>query len=323
MDSVIQAVLGLDVSKAKVHCALLAHGKSKSKVIKNDPDGFKELTVWIGKQDVPGPVHACCESTNIYHEALATYLADAGHLVSVLNPAVIKSYAQSQLTRAKTDKADAHLIAQFCEREKPACWLPPPPPERLLLALVRDLNAVQNMRTAESNRLDTAHPSVKDRIQGHLDFLDADIARIKQAISKLIDDNDDLRGRRALLESIPGIGEATSAWLLAYLGDGTRFTGGKQAVAFAGLAPQLRESGTSLHGKASIAKTGHADLRRILYMPGVAALRMPAYKSFITRLRNHGKPGKLIVVALMRKLLTIANAVLKSGKPFNPALHST
>lgn len=323
MDSVIQAVLGLDVSKAKVHCALLAQGKSKSKVIKNDADGFKELTVWIGKQGVAGVVHACCESTNVYHEALATYLADEGHVVSIVNPSVIKSYAQSQLMRAKTDKADAHLIAQFCEREKPARWMPPPPPERLLLALVRDLNAVQNMRTAESNRLDTAHPSVKDRIQGHLDFLDANIARIKQAISKLIDDNDDLRGRRELLESIPGIGEATSAWLLAYLGDGTRFTGGKQAAAFAGLAPQLRESGTSLRGKASIAKTGHADLRRILYMPGVAALRMPAYTSFITRLRNHGKPGKLIVVALMRKLLTIANAVLKSGKPFDPVLHST
>ena len=322
MDSVTQAVLGLDVSKAKVHVALLVNGKSKSKAITNGADGFGELSVWIGKQGVVGPVHACCESTNTYHEALATYLADAGHVVSVVNPASIKSYAQSQLTRAKTDKADAQLIAQFCEREKPARWMPLPPAERLLLALVRDLNAVQSMHTAESNRLATAHPSVQPRIQGHLDFLDADIARIKKAISDHIDDNDDLRGRRGLLESIPGIGEATSAWLLAYLGDGTRFTGGKQAAAFAGLAPQLRESGSSVRGKASIARTGHADLRRILYMPGVVAVGRPDYASFVARLRSHGKPTKLIIVALMRKLLTIANAVLKSGKPFNPKLHS-
>lgn len=322
MDSVTQAVLGLDVSKAKVHVSLLVNGKNKSKAITNGLDGFKELSVWIGKQGVVGPVHACCESTNTYHEALATYLADAGHVVSVVNPAAIKSYAQSQLTRAKTDKADAQLIAQFCEREKPARWMPLPPAERLLLALVRDLNAVQTMHTAESNRLATAHPSIQPRIQGHLDFLDADIARIKKAISKHIDDNDDLRGRRELLESIPGIGEATSAWLLAYLGDGTRFAGGKQATAFAGLAPQLRESGSSVRGKATIAKSGHADLRRVLYMPGVVASRLAAYASFVTRLRSHGKPAKLIVIALMRKLLTIANAVLKSNKPFDPKLHS-
>jgi transposase len=321
MDSVTQAVLGLDVSKAKVHVALLVNGKSKSKVIANNPNGFEELSVWIGKQGVVGSVHACCESTNTYHEALATYLADAGHVVSVVNPSIIKNYAQSQLTRAKTDKADAHLIAQFCEREKPARWMPAPPAERLLLALVRDLNAVQNMHTAESNRLDTAHPSVQERIRGHLEFLDTDIARIKKAISKQIDDNDDLRGRRDLLKSIPGIGEATSAWLIAYLGDGTRFAGGQQATAFAGLAPQLRESGTSVRSKASIAKTGHADLRRVLYMPGVVAIGRPVFASFVARLRSHGKPNKLIIVALMRKLLTIANAVLRSGKPFNADLH--
>lgn len=322
MDTVTQAVLGLDVSKAKVHCALLLNGKSKSKVIKNDPDGFKELSIWIAKQGVVGPVHACCEATNTYHEALATALADAGHVVSVVNPAIIKSYGESKLSRAKTDKADASLMAQFCEREKPARWVPLPVKDRLVLALVRDLNAVQNMRTSEFNRLDTAHDSVKPRIQGHLEFLDADIDRIKKLISAHIDDDDDLRGRRELLESIPGIGEATSAWLLAYLGDGTRFTGGKQAAAFAGLAPQLRESGTSVRGKATIAKSGHADLRRVLYMPGVTAARSKAYASFVGRLRSQGKPPKVIIVALMRKLLTIANAVLKSGKPFDLKLHS-
>lgn len=323
MDSVVDAVLGLDVSKAKVHGTLLINGKGRNKVIQNDSIGFEELIRWIGKQGVVGPVHACCEATNVYHEALATALADAGHQVSIVNPAMIKNFAGSTLSRAKTDKIDAALIAQFCRERHPARWTPLPPSERLLLALVRDLNAVQHMRIAESNRLDTAHPSVQSRIQGHLDFLDADIDRIKKAIRQFIDDHDDLRGRRELLESIPGIGETSSAWLIAYLGDGTRFTGSKQAAAFAGLVARIRESGTSVRGKAVIDRTGHADLRRILYMPGVAALRIPAYRPFVTRMRLLGKPGKLIVTALMRKLITIANAVLKSGKPFDSSIHAS
>jgi transposase len=321
MDSHVEVVLGLDVSKAKVDCALLVGGKFFNKVIRNQKEGFAELAKWLSKQGVER-VHACCEATGTYSEALATYLADAGHVVSMVNPARIAAYGQTHLVRAKTDAADARLIARFCERERPGVWTPAPPAERVLLALVRDLDHVQKIRVAESNRFLTADSSVQPRIQERLTFLDEHIAELQAAIRQHIRDHDDLNDRRKLLESIPGIGEATSAWLLAYLGVGARFKSAKQAVAFAGLAPGIEQSGSSINKRPPIVRSGHADLRCALYMPGVVAFsRCKAYASFVRRLTHNGKPKKLIVIALMRKLLTIAHAVLKTGKPFDPSLH--
>lgn len=322
MDNTLpEAILGLDVSKAKVDCALLIAGKLRTKVITNNPEGFATLLAWLAKHGA-ARVHACCEATGSYSEALAAYLFDAGQRVSVVNAARIAAYADSRLQRAKTDRSDARLIAWFCARERPEPWMPPSPAERLLLALVRDLRDVQAIYRMEANRLLSAHAQVQPRIERHLAFLDAEIERLKQAIADHIDHNDTLRGRRDLLDSIPALGEATIAWLLAYLGDGERFAKGKQASAFAGLAPKLKESGSSVRGKACIARSGHADLRQALYMPGVVAYsHCKAYAPFVRRLKARGKPPKLIIVALMRKLITIAQAVLKSGKPFDPKLH--
>jgi transposase len=320
MDPTNIPVLGLDVSKAKIDCALLRQGKFKSKVIRNNPKGFDILGAWLMKHGVRS-LHACCEATGTYSEAIALWLTEHGHRVSVVNPARIAAYARAQLARAKTDAADARLIAQFCLREQPEPWTPPAPEERLLLVLLRSLHDLEVMHQAEDNRLTTAHPSVRPHIQRHLRFLDREINQLKKTIEDHIDRNDNLRGRRDLLDSVPGLGEATIPWLLAYLGDGTRFQRSKQSAAFAGLAPRVHQSGT-LKRKASIAKSGHTDLRYVLYMPAVSAYnRCRAYAPFVRRLRAAGKPPLVIIVALMRKLLTIAQAILKSGRPFNPTFH--
>jgi transposase len=240
----------------------------------------------------------------------------------VVNPAQIAAYAQSQLARAKTDALDAKLIARYCEREQPMAWTPPPAAERLLLALLRDLQDLQSMQQAESNRLGTAHPDVRERIERHLEFLEREIEHLRKKIEKHIDHNDQLRGRRDLLDSVPGLGEHTIPWLIAYLGDGQRFPGSKCAVAFCGLSPKLHQSGSSVRGKVHIAKSGHADLRHALYMPAMVAYsRCKAFASFVQRRKAAGKSPKVIIVALMRKLVAIAHAILKSGKPFDPSLH--
>ena len=323
MDSVMMKYLGLDVSKAKVDCALLWDGKVKSKVIANNTGGFETLKQWLAKHGV-SRVHACCEATGTYSEAIALFLHEQGHVVSVVNPAKIAAYAQSQLARAKTDALDARLIARYCEREQPAAWAPPPAAERLLLVLLRDLQDLQSMQQAESNRLGSAHPDVRARIERHLEFLAFEIEQLRKKIGQHIDHHDQLRGRRDLLDSVPGLGEHTIPWLIAYLGDGKRFSGSKCAVAFFGLCPKPRQSGTSVRGKARIAKTGHADLRHALYMPAVVAYsHCKAFASFVHRLKAAGKPPKLIIVALMRKLVAIAQAILKSGKPFDPSVHYT
>ena len=321
MDSIVTAILGLDVSKSKIDCALLLKGKLKSKVVQNNLDGFQVLAQWLGKHGA-GRVHACCEATGTYSEAIALFLHEQGHVVSVVNPAQIAAYAQSQLSRAKTDALDARLIARYCEREQPAAWTPPPAEERLLLVLLRDLQDLQTMQQAESNRLENAHPGVRERIERHLEFLAREIEQLRKRIEQHIDHHDNLRGRRDLLDSVPGLGEHTIPWLIAYLGDGERFTVSKLAVAFFGLCPKPRQSGSSVHGKARIAKTGHADLRHALYMPAVVAYsRCKAFAPFVRRLKAAGKPPKVIIVALMRKLVAIAQAILKSGKPFDPSLH--
>ena len=321
MDPVTTMYLGLDVAKAKIDCALLFNGKVKSKVVSNNNEGFETLKQWLTKQGA-NHVHACCEATGTYSDAIALFLHDQGHVVSVVNPAQIAAYAQSQLARAKTDALDAKLIARYCEREQPMVWTPPPAAERLLLALLRDLQDLQSMQQAESNRLGTAHPDVRERIERHLAFLDHEIEELRKKIEQHIDHNDQLRGRRDLLDSVPGLGEHTITWLIAYLGDGQRFPGSKCAVAFCGLAPKPHQSGSSVRGKAHIAKSGHADLRHALYMPAMVAYsRCKAFASFVQRLKSAGKPPKVIIVALMRKLIAIAHAILKSGKPFDPNLH--
>jgi transposase len=323
MDPIKTMYLGLDVSKAKVDCALLLNGKVKSKVVSNNQEGFETLKQWLAKQGA-NHIHACCEATGTYSDAIALFLHEQGHVVSVVNPAQIAAYAQSQLARAKTDALDARLIARYCEREQPAAWSPPPAEERLLLAWLRDLQDLQSMQNAESNRLGTAHPGVRERIERHLEFLDREIEQLRKKIEQHIDHNDQLRGRRDLLDSVPGLGEHTIPWLIAYLGDGKRFPGSKSAVAFFGLCPKPHQSGSSVRGKAHIAKSGHADLRHALYMPAVVAYsRCKAFAAFVRRLKAAGKPPKVIIVALMRKLVAIAQAILKSGKPFDPSLHFT
>ena len=313
--------LGLDVAKAKVDCALLFNGKVKSKVVSNNQQGFETLRQWLVKNGVVR-LHACCEATGTYSEAIALFLHDQGHVMSVVNPAKIAAYAQVQLSRAKTDRLDARLIARYCEREQPAAWTPAPAEERLLLALLRDLQDLLAIQQAESNRLGVAHPQVRERIESHLEFLDRQIEQIRKRIEQHIDHNDQLRDRRDLLDSVPGLGKHTIPWLLAFLGDGQRFGGSKRAVAFAGLSPKPHESGTTVRGKGHIAKSGHADLRKALYMPAVVAYsRCSAFAEFVRRLKNAGKPPKVIIVALMRKLVAIAQAILKSGKPFDPSLH--
>ncbi|MDP2398345.1 MAG: IS110 family transposase [Burkholderiales bacterium] len=321
MDPVTISYLGLDVSKAKVDCALLLNNKVKSKVVQNTPEGFNALTQWLIKYGADR-VHACCEATGTYSDAIALFLHEQGHIVSVANPAQIAAYAQSQLSRAKTDALDARLILRYCERERPEPWVPPPAEERLLLALLRDLQDLQTMRQAEANRLDSAHPSVRERIERHLQFLAHEIEQLRKKIEQHIDHHDQLRGRRDLLDSVPGLGEHTIPWLIAYLGDGQRFDSAKRAVAFFGLCPKPRQSGSSVRGKTRIAKTGHADLRHALYMPALVAYsRCAAFAPFVQRLKAAGKPPKVIIVALMRKLVAIAQAILKSGKPFDPTLH--
>lgn len=315
--------LGIDVSKAKLDCALrLTNGKFRCKVVANNAQGHEGLADWLTRHGAT-EVHACMEATGVYWESIAQFLSTQGFAVSVVNPAQIKAYGASRLARTKTDAVDARLIADFCAERNPPPWQPFSDAELALRALVLRLDALQAMRTQESNRLDVARDAVRQGIQEHLDWLDRQIKSVVKAINDHIDANPGMKGKQALLDSVPGLGERTIAILLAFLSDPSRFDHSRQVAAFAGLDPRQHESGSSVKGKPRLSKVGHAFLRKALYMPAMVTLYKTDWgKRFRDRLAAAGKPAKLIIGAMMRKLLHVAFGVLKSGKKFDPALHN-
>lgn len=316
------AILGIDVAKAKLDIAIrYGDGKTRSKVVDITPDGFKALVDWVKKQH-DGSLHICMEATGIYWEAVAESLADQGYVVSVVNPAQIKAYGSSQLTRGKTDKQDAKLIAAYCASQHPHAWQPPAAGLRELRALPGRRTALESMRTQEQNRLHVARQSVRADIAAHLDFLRKSITEIDQAIRQKIDDDPGLKQQYALLDSVPGLGEKTIPVLLAHYGGEQRFECAKQAVAFAGLDPRQHESGSSVRGKPRMSKIGHTGIRRARYMPAMVAMSRTKWgRAFAKRLADNRKPPMVIIGALMRKLVQIAYGILKSNTPFDPALH--
>lgn len=317
----VQFYLGIDVSKAKLDVALLlATGKFKSKVLANDQQGFKDLLQWLQNHlgEAGGSVHICMEATGIYHEALACWLHDQGLAVSVINPLLAKRFAQSQGQRNKTDAVDAKCLALFCKNNRPEPWEAPPLAVRTLQALVARLDTLQAMRQAECNRLDVAHPSVAQSIARVIAELDAAIAQVKALIGATIDDDPDLKQRAGLLQTIPGLGDRTIPQLLASIGRPQRFKSVKALIAYASLTPWIQKSGTSLDKHRGTHPLGHQQLKRALYFPAMVAGRYnPLVAPFWDRLKAQNKPGKVIVVACMHKLLAIAYGVLRSGKPFD------
>jgi transposase len=317
--------LGIDVAKTKLDCALLLpNGKFRSKSgLANTPAGFAELARWLKTQQAT-QIHVCMEATGVYWEAIAEYLANVGHTVSVINPFQIKSFANACLVRSKTDKIDARLIARFCAERHPEPWKAPSASEQALKALVLRLDALQAMRVQELNRVGVSREVVRDGIVAHIAWLDGEIKELLRKIHRHINTDPDLKNRRELLDSIPGVGKHTIALLLAFCIHPDRFDSARQVAAFAGLDPRLRESGSSVRGKPRLSKIGHGILRKGLYMPAMVALYKTNWgKQFRLRLAASGKPPMLIIGAMMRKLIHVAFGVLKSGKPFNPALHGS
>jgi transposase len=314
--------VGIDVSKKKFDVALITtQGKYRCKVFDNNANGFRAFLEWI-KANVPGgQARACMEATGVYHESLANFLFDSQVTVFVVNPLRVKRFVESEGLRNKTDEGDAKALARFAAKNELEAWEAPSRGVRELQALVVRLQSLQTMRQAELNRLDIAHPSVRGSIEAVVAALDKEIEAVRLLIKKTIDDDPDLKQRNDLLETIPGLGDATIPPLLAYIGRPERFKSVKALIAYAGLTPSIRQSGTSLDKRKGLHPAGHRDLRKALFYPAMAAGRFnPIVASFWQRLKAQNKPGKVIVVACMHKLLAIAYGVLKSKQPFNPDL---
>jgi len=315
-----QRVLGIDVAKETLDIALsdgvhLNHGQ-----FSNDQKGHEQLEQWVRKQ-TDSSVHVCLEATGQYGDAVAEYLFAQGFPVSVVNPARIKHYGNSKLRRNKTDKADAQLIAEYCLREKPAIWTPPPASFKDLQALVRHLEDLQNNRLQELNRLQSGvHTSfVVESLTLLLAFLDDQIAQTKKTIQDHINQHEELKCMQTLLVTIPGIGKLTAAKLLGEIRNILDFQSARQLAAYAGLTPRNFLSGTSVHKKSRLSKTGNANLRKALFMPAIVATKHnPIVHAFCARLSQSGLKPMEVIGAAMRKLLHLVFGILKTGRPFDP-----
>jgi transposase len=320
---VIDGVLGIDVSKNVLDVSMSGGcNKVRARSFVNSADGWRHLLDWLITQKIQR-VHACLESTGRYGLGIACALHEAGHVVSIVNPAQIRDFARTKLGRNKTDEVDAAHIREYCELFKPKPWAPPSEAHRRLgelqtirSGIVAGLTEWKNRKS--SGMVDAVAQSLADVTISHFT---SQLEAVDEAIAQTIDNDSGLRRRRNLLLSISGVGEALAGVVLAELPGPDVLRSGAEVVAYAGLNPRLHQSGTSIDRMTRISKIGNAVLRAALYMPAMSAMQHnPAIIALVTRLKSQGRlKPKQIVVAAMRKLLVLCFGVLKTGKPFDPA----
>ena len=272
--------------------------------------GIAQLLRWIGAEPVARIVY---EPTNRYHRALEVLLAAVGLPLAPVNPLKARRFAQALGLQAKTDKTCARMLAEMGLRLTPGLQVPNPANLHPLKDLVAARRALVADRVADGNRTGGHSLALLQRLaRRRRAAIEADITRIEAAIAALIAADPALAEKARLLQSLPGIAALTAATLLAEAPELGQLEA-RQIAALAGLAPVTRESGTR-RGKASL-QGGRCHLRRALTMPTLTAIRRNRdLAALFTRLRTAGKPPKLALVAAMRKLLILANTLLREGR---------
>jgi transposase len=309
-----QVFVGIDVSKAHLDVAARPGGAAFR--VANDPAGHADL---VERLRPLSPALAVVEATGGYELAAVAALRAAGIPVAAVNPARARDFAKGTGRLAKTDRIDAEALAHFAEAVRPEPR-PAEPAERAALdALLARRRQLIEMRVMESNRLEAcADPAVRAGIGRHIAWLVAEEAEADRALGEAVRASPSWRRDDGLLRSIPGIGPVVSRTLLAALPELGAADGGKLA-ALAGLAPFARDSGPR-SGPRSI-RGGRAEVRRVLYLAALSASRSEGpLKEFAGRLAARGKRAKVVLVAVARRLLVIANAVLRTGIPWDPAM---
>lgn len=317
--------LGIDIAKRTFDATLrTTSGTQHYASFSNSAAGFTQLQAWLAQHNRT-TLHACMEATNIYWQALATWLHAHGYSVSVVNPARIKDYAQASMQRNKTDKLDSALIAACCAKHQPAAWQPASEQPQRLRALIRYRDDLLQIQLQQQNRLrDTTDALVKASLQTLLKAIASELAALERRIKEQVAAQQSLQTNLSLLTSIVGIGAVTAAKLLCAFSDLEHYATAKAAAADAGRTPSHYASGTSVRRRPRMSKQGKAGIRAALYWPAITAMtRCPAFKAFADRLAARGKPKKVIIGAVMRKLVHICYGVLKHQPLYDPAKVTT
>lgn len=311
-------MLGIDVGKSTLAVHLLPQELARE--FPNTPAGHHALHRWLVKHQAE-QVQVCMEATGPYTLSLALFLHEQGHGVSVVNPRRIKAYADSRLSRAKNDRVDARLIAQFALREELPRWTPPAQERVRLRALQARLDQLNNLIGQQHQVLESVQDvSVRASVERVCALLAEEVQTVQQEVQAHLLAEDTLRQEVALLCGIPGIGRLTATRLVAVI-EMHRFGSAASFAAFLGVTPQEHSSGTSVRGRTRISKVGSKSLRTALYFPAMQACRCnPQVRALYQRLIASGHVKKSALCAAMRKLAHQIYGVLKSGRPYDPTL---
>lgn len=318
----IKAHLGLDISKNKIDCCLLINNEAINFIIDNNSNGFNNLLTQFAKYKIGlNTIHVCSEATNVYYLPVSKFLFENGALVSVVNPSIIKSYAQFKLKRVKTDKQDAKLIAEFCVKENPEKWQPESAEQVKLKSLHRRIEQLLEMRIMEKNRLGVADSVALHSINQMIDFLSKQVELCRREIQDLINQSKNLKRQQEILESIVGIGKTTAQILLSVMIDLDKFPTYRHLVSWLGLSPIIRDSGNK-KGLSTISKMGNRPIRKALYMPARAACtRSKLWRSWFEAHLARGKHPEQVYVLMMVKLVKYAYTCLKNNTYFDVKRH--
>lgn len=296
--------IGIDVSKETLEFATYPRGESKS-VAYDDTSIESLVTRWRELR----PTLIVLEATGGFERLISRALTSAELPFTIVNPRHVRNFARATGQLAKTDRMDALILARYGEAVRPAIRPLPDEATQELKALTTRRRQIIEMIVAEKNRLHSASKAVKKRIAAHLRWLEAELGRANKDLDQAIRQSPIWKDNEDLLQSVPAIGPTVSRTLMAELPELGKLNR-KQIAALVGVAPFNRDSG-KFKGRRSI-WGGRATVRRCLYMAALVATRHnPVIRAFYTRLRKAGKCPKVALVACMRKLLTILNAMIK------------
>ena len=306
-------IIGIDVSKLSFDTACTAEGRSHHQSFEYNDEGIEALL-----EQTPPDAYYVMEATGVYHTCLALKLYQSGRQISVVNPLVIKRFAQMQLSRVKSDKADAGLIRDYGEQHELSPWSPASA-EILELQqahgwlddLIRERTRLQNRQEAHAHQAKASGFVVK-QMSAQLQHLDKQIKACEQHLEGVVKKS--FAELYARLRSIPSVGPKTAIELIVITGGFSRFDDVKALCAYVGVSPTTFRSGTSVNGKGTIAKMGQGRMRQLLYLCSWTAKRCNrSCSELYTRMKAAGQPPKVINVAIAHKLLRQAFAVATKG----------
>lgn len=312
--------LGLDVSKLTIDaCLLFANGEKQTIKIANNRAGFVELLSFLHGL-VIDQIHACLEPTGRYSRPLSGFLHAVGIKTSLVNSYTVKNHGRSKRIRNKSDRIDGFLLADYCLMHNPPAWIPPSNTRLELRDIQNRLANVVEMIRQEENRLEAGLESaiVKEDIEDSLGRLYVRKNKLEACAKELIQSDPRFSNNFSILKSIIGVGDASAILMLALVAF-DQFPGGREVGAYAGLVPVIHDSGTSIHSKPKISRAGSSHLRGALYFPALAAMQHnPQLRAFADRLRAKNKPAKVVICAVMRKLLVLASALIRKQELYDP-----